>query len=308
MSAVDFPDPLPDVWPSSVFLNANGTTGPRLRLLNPRLQFYWGKAPGLVSSFQAAHVLAFGSVLTPSHYFQELCDQLQGDDLPPDRARRLRHHIANRGEGWGPVVREYLDWRGLLDPLLSEARSLTAFASTGDVQVWARPVVYGRMTNQAQPGPRQMADRAYFMDNPIDLFGNHAGPVETGLHGLLFNLNDKPFSDAVRLHSIRFAPAEDAMEAPTAESQPTPAPDTEQAPAPTAPPRGFVTAFITNPDNLKRAGGMVSGAITQDSMARAIAAMLAAEGVATSPETVGALMRSKQMNAEIIRGMIQTAD
>lgn len=205
----DFPTSHPPVWPHDVLLNADGTTGPRLASLDPRRQFYWVAGSSVASSFQAAHVLAFGSRLLPQHYSDEMIRELRSPGGLPGLADKIRSAIRVH-DGW-EAIRLYLDRRGLLADLLRAGERLRDMAASGQVKATGRPTVLGSMTESPMAGPRRAMSAMEFMDTAIQPFGNYLGdPPSCLVRDLLFDLNERPFVQARDLHFVRFQPAADA--------------------------------------------------------------------------------------------------
>lgn len=204
----DFPTSHPPVWPHGVLLNADGTTGPKLASLDPRRQFYWVAGSPLASSFQAAHVLAFGSRLLPQHYSDEMVEALRSPDALPGVANKIRAAIRAQ-DGW-EAIRLYLDRRRLLTDLEQAAERLREMAASGQVTATGRPTVLGGMTGNPMAGPRRAITGMEFIDAPIQPFGNYLGePPSCLVRDLVFNLDERPFTQAFDLHFIRFQRAAD---------------------------------------------------------------------------------------------------
>lgn len=204
----DFPASHPPVWPHGVLLNDDGTTGPRRASLDPRRQFYWVAGSPLASSFQAAHVLAFGSRLLPQHYSDEMDEALRSPDALPGVADKIRSAIRAQ-DGW-EAIRLYLDRRRLLPDLERATERLRDMAASGQVKATGRPTILGSMTGSPMAGPRRSMTGMEFMDTPIQPFGNYLGePPSWLVRDLLFNLDERPFVQARDLHFIRFQPAAD---------------------------------------------------------------------------------------------------
>lgn len=203
MTSIDWPNPLPPAWLHDVYVNADGSTGPALFPLDPRIQLYAGGRSLITSAFQAAHALAYGGVLTPGHYAAEARARLAAGD----RLGGYSDAVAaafDRGQR-DYAVRLYLASRHLDGPLMTAAKLLKESAAAGRLLVHGRRVIAG-MTTPLLSQHEAIPPHAFIGADEINLFGNTLGVGTMAISHLRFDLNAPVIAATIKVHVSRFDP------------------------------------------------------------------------------------------------------
>ncbi len=207
MSGIDWPLRPPPVWLTTSILNADGTQGARLPVIDPRLQLYWGGTYPRTSAFQAAHVMAFGGLLTPQHYRAEALWRLSSGAFLGGYEDSIL--VAKRAHDAKGVVRSYLAHRGLSQQLQQAAHAIHSAAAGGTVTVFGRRMVQGMTRPMAQE--HEIIPATAFMSAELDIYANSLGTGLGAITDLRFDLRDPMFKFAIDMSAARFGATIDEL-------------------------------------------------------------------------------------------------